>query len=134
MKLSEARKYRKVIESGGDGLNDREISEIPGAARGLKGDGSLIGAGTRIGWEGKVMRARTALWDRAENWPDRAPELWEEIGYRQGVRVIPESIEAENAFSKGERGWWGETLYESVIDANVWTPAAWPEGWKLIES
>ena len=128
-----ARKLRPLVELASASLDDRTASEGYELLPKLKGDGSLIEGGYRINWNGRVLRARTALWDRAENWPDNAPELWEEVGYRQGMRVIPEVISAENPFSKGEKGWWGDELYESLIDANVWTPAAWPEGWKKAE-
>ena len=131
--IARARALRPLIEQASASLDDRTASEGYELLPKLKSDGSLIEGGYRINWSGKVMRARTALWDRTENWPDRAPELWEEVGYRQGIRVIPETIAAENPFGKGERGWWGEELYESLMDANVWTPAAWPEGWEKVE-
>lgn len=36
------------------------------------------------------------------------------------------------AFAKGEKGWWNDELYESLLAANVWTPAVNPDGWKKI--
>lgn len=95
----------------------------------LKQDGALISAGTRINWHGQLKRAAVDLWDTAENTPDDAPELWEDINYRDGFRVIPDVITAGTAFSAGEYGWWGKTLYQSTIDNNVWTPEAYPTGW-----
>lgn len=127
--IERARRLRKLIEQASAGLDDRAASEGYELLPRMKTDGSLIPAGYRINRHGKVMRARTALWANEENTPERAPELWEEVGYRQGIRVIPEAIAAENPFAKGERGWWGEELYESLYDANVHTPEAWPEGW-----
>lgn len=99
----------------------------------LKQDGSLIPHGTRINWQGQLKRAAVDVWDTAENNPDHAPALWEDINYRNGFRVIPETITAGTAFSSGEYGWWGETLYQSTIDNNVWTPVAYPSGWKITE-
>lgn len=99
----------------------------------LKEDGSLVSAGTRINWKGQLKRAAVDLWDTAENNPDNAPALWENISYRDGFRVIPETITAGTAFSAGEYGWWGEILYQSTIDNNVWTPEAYPTGWEAVE-
>lgn len=99
----------------------------------LKQDGSLVSAGTRINWHGQLKRAAVDVWDTAENNPDNAPTLWENISYRNGFRVIHETITAGTAFSAGEYGWWGETLYQSTINNNVWTPEAYPTGWEAVE-
>ena len=79
-----------------------------------------------------MKRAAVDLWDTAENTPDNSPTLWEDIGYRQGFRIIPDTITAGLAFAKGEKGWWQDELYESLLSANVWTPAVYPAGWKKI--
>ena len=99
----------------------------------LNEDNELISAGTRINWNGTIKRAAVDLWDTAENNPDSAPSLWEDINYREGYRIIPETITTGTAFALGERGWWDEVLYESTMDNNVWTPAAYPTGWKVVE-
>ena len=99
----------------------------------LKQNGSLIPAGTRINWNGQLKRAAVDVWDTAENNPDNAPDLWEDINYRNGFRIIPETITAGTAFALNECGWWGETLYKSIIDNNVWTPEANPSGWEVVE-
>ena len=73
------------------------------------------------------------MWDTPENTPDAAPALWEDIQYRDGVRIIPETITAGLAFAKGEPGYWGDELYSSLLDNNVWTPAAYPAAWERVE-
>ena len=98
----------------------------------MTGDGSLVKAGTRICWGGTLKRAAVDLWDNAENTPDAAPTLWEDIDYRDGIRIIPETITAGLAFAKGEQGWWGDVLYASTMDANVYTPEQYPAGWEVI--
>lgn len=54
-----------------------------------------------------LKRAAVDLWDNEANTPDAAPTLWEDIDYRDGIRVIPETITVGLAFAKGEKGWWG---------------------------
>lgn len=34
--------------------------------------------------------------------------------------------------AKGEKGWWQDELYESLLAANVWNPSVNPDGWKKI--
>lgn len=123
--------YASVADA--DGITPAEISLHPDLFPRLKEDGSLIKAGTHINWRGTIKRSRTALWDTAENNPDNAPNLWEDIAYKEGIRIIPETITAENPFSLDELGWWEDTLYRSKINANVWTPEQNPAGWEVAE-
>lgn len=95
----------------------------------LKNNGELIKAGTRINHNGTIKRAAVDLWDTTENNPNNAPALWEDIDYREGYRVIPEVITVGTAFALGERGWWKGELYESLIEANVYTPEQYADGW-----
>lgn len=127
--ISEARKLRPVIEAAAASLDDKTASTAPALFQSLKQDGKLISAGTRINWGGTLKRAAVDLWDTAENNPDNAPTLWEALAYKDGIRIIPDTITAGTAFSAGEQGWWGDDLYTSTIDNNVWTPDQYPAGW-----
>lgn len=130
--LAEARKFRKAMLNIAPTLDDALASTAPDMFPRLKGDGSLVKAGTRINWNGTVKKAAVDLWDREENNPDNAPNLWEDIAYRDGYRIIPEVITATLAFSKGEYGWWGDALYRSKVDGNVYTPAVYPDNWEVV--
>lgn len=133
MKRSEAIRLRAIVEQAAVSLDDQTASEAATLFPRLKNDGSLIKAGTRINWNGTIKRAAVDVWDRAENNPDNAPTLWEDIAYRQGYRIAPETFTATNAASKGEKLWFGDELYESLMDGNVYTPEQYPDGWELIE-
>lgn len=133
MTKTEAQKLRALLEQAAQSLPDKEASEAPTFFRRLKGDGRLVSAGTKICWNGGVKRAATDLWDTAENSPGAAPALWEDIAYKAGYRIIPETITAGLAFAKDEKGWWRDTLYRSTIDNNVWTPEAYPAGWEAVD-
>ena len=98
----------------------------------MKYDGKLIPAKTRINWNGKLKRAAVDVWDTETNNPDNAPMLWEDVSYKDGFRIIPEVITATLAFSEGECGWWGDVLYRSKVNGNVYTPAVYPANWELI--
>ena len=148
--IERAKELRAIIEAATAELDDKTASggaePFPspesvgnGSASGgaepfptLSGDGSLVKAGTRINWKGALKRAAVDLWDTAENTPDAAPTLWEDIAYRDGIRIIPETITAGLAFANGELGYWGDSIYKSKLDSNVWTPAQYPDGWELV--
>ena len=127
-----ARKLRPIVETAAVSLDDKTASEAATLFPRLKQDNALIAAGTRINHNGTVKRAAVDLWDTAENAPDNAPALWEDLAYKDGIRIIPKAITVGTAFAKDELGWWGEELYRSLLDANVWTPAEHSAGWEAM--
>ena len=130
MTRAEALRLRAIVEQAAESLDDQTVSTAPTLLRKLKQDGKLVSAGTRINWGGTIKRAAVDLWDTAENTPDAAPTLWEDIDYRDGYRVIPSVITAGTAFAMDELGWWGGKLYKSKLTANVCTPEQYPAGWE----
>lgn len=132
MTEKEARALRSLITQGAQSLTDAQVSTSPEVLPRMKYDGALIKNGTRINWNGAIKRAAVDLWDTEANDPDHAPTLWEDVLYRNGCRIIPETITVGLQFSSGELGWWDGKLYRSLLDANVWTPAAYPAGWEEV--
>lgn len=134
MKRKDAHILRGIIQTAAANLEDKDASQAAVLFPCLKGEGELVKVGTRINWGGVVKRAAVDLWDTVESTPSAAPNLWEDIGYKDGVRIIPEVITAGLAFTEGERGWWGDALYESTHPtANTWTPTEYPPAWKPVE-
>lgn len=129
MKRAGALYLRSIVEQAATSLDDKTASTAATLFPRLKQDGALVKAGTRINWNGTIKRVAVDLWDTAENNPDNAPALYEDIEYRDGCRIIHETITAGGAFALGELGWWGGELYKSTINNNVWTPAQYAAGW-----
>ena len=111
--------------------SDATASKNPAIYQRLKGDGSLIYAHTKINWNGVVKVAAVDLWDTPESTPDAAPNLWEDLEYREGIRIIPEVITVTSAFHLNELGWWGDDIYKSIAENNVYTPEQYPPYWEL---
>lgn len=133
MKRAEAIYLRSIVEKASASLDDKTASTAATLFPRLKADGSLVTAGTRINWNGTIKKASVDLWDTAENNPDNAPALWQDIEYKDGYRIIPDTLTVTTAFAKDECGWWNGVLYRSLLDANVYTPAAYPAGWEVVE-
>lgn len=129
--VEEAKK--PYIETLTANLDDATASTVIPLYPAMRYDGSLIRAGVRINWGGTLKRAAVDLWDRGDSNPDKAPDLWEDILYRDGYRIIPEVITVGLAFAGGEKGWWGDVLYRSKQNANVNTPEQYPDGWEIVE-
>lgn len=130
---AKALKIRSIAMGAAAELDDVNASNVPELFPRLAGDGSPVPAGTRINWNGQLKKAAADLWDTAQNNPDNAPALWEDIDYVNGCRVIPEVITAGLAFSKGEKGIWQGAVWESLYDSNVWNPGQFAAGWKKIQ-
>lgn len=131
--IEEARNFRRAMLNIAPTLDDKQASTVPQMFGGMNYDGSLIKAGTRIRWGNVLKRAAVDLWDTRDNNPDNAPTLWEDIAYRDGIRIIPEIITATLAFSEGEYGWWGDTLYRSKVNGNAYNPSVVPDNWEAVE-
>ena len=130
--IEQARKLRTIIEQATESLDDKDASESVELFPHLKGDVSLIKAGTRINWNGVLKQAAVDLWDTDDNTPDNAQTLWTDIAYREGIRVIPETITAAQAFALDELGWLDGHIYRSTIAANVYTPDQYATGWEMV--
>lgn len=134
---------RALIEEIMSGVEDSVASRGAELYPRMNYDGALIKAGTRICWqkiqednsvELIVMKATVDLWDTLENNPDNAPDLWEELEYRNGVRIIPDTITVTSAFAKDELGYWGDILYVSKVNNNTYTPDQYADNWEMVKT
>lgn len=129
--VEEAKK--PYIETLTANLDDATASTVIPLYPSMRYDGSLVRVGTRINWNGTLKRAAVDLWDTEHNNPDNAQNLWEDVLYRDGYRIIPGVITAGLAFTNGEIGWWEDVLYRSKKYDNVHTPEQYPDGWERVE-
>lgn len=132
MTRNEALRLRAIVEQAAASLDDKTASTAATLFPRLRKDGALVKSGTRINWNGTLKQAAVDLWDTAENNPDAAPTLWADIEYRNGYRIIPETITVTTAFADGEYGWWGDVLYKSKRNSNVYTPAQYADNWEAV--
>ena len=132
MKRAEAIYLRSIVQQAATSLDDKTASTAATLFHRLKGKGELVKAGTRINWNGVIKKAAVDLWDTQGNNPDNAPNLWADLDYIDGYRIIPETITVTTAFAKDELGWWDGVLYLSLLNANVYTPKQYPDGWEKV--
>ena len=131
--IEKARFQRELILKAMESLDDQDASRVPEFYTTLKYNGALVPFGTRINWNGVLKKVVVDIWDTEENNPDNSPSLWVDIEYRDGIRIIPETITVSTAFAKDELGWWGETLYKSLVDYNVYNPNQYAANWIVVE-
>lgn len=136
MKRNEAIRMREIIEQATASLPDREASEVPtlfpaAADQDAWWDGHLIEAGNRLRFKGHLYRANNATFAHRHYAPDQSPELWDQIQYRDGYRVITGSIPAYNPVQDGERVWINDALWQNISGApTAYLPDDYPYGWQ----
>ena len=124
---------RRLLQAFVAQADDATASIMTAMSPKLPHDGKLIKAGTRVNVDGVVYKAAVDLRDPEANSPENAPTLWAKLSYRDGYRIIPNPVggifPTTEAFSDGERGWWGDKLMESTADGNCYTPEAYAGYW-----
>ena len=80
----------------------------------------------------KVISGHTSQSDWT---PDTAVSLFDAFGLDDSGYVIwSQPAGAHDAYMKGDSVNYNGTLYESLIDRNVWAPDIYPAGWKQVNS
>ena len=78
----------------------------------------------------KVLQNHTSQ----EGWtPTSAPSLFAKVLTSEGEILDWEQPDSTNPYMKGDKVRYNGKVYESLIDNNVWSPDAYPPGWKEIE-
>lgn len=129
-----AQKLRPFIEKAAIFLDDADALEATNLFPNWtvnKADGYKVGE--RVRYEGILYKC---LQDHTpqENWtPIAAASLWAKV-LIPDENVIPEweQPSANNAYNTGDKVMFEGKVYESLIDNNVWSPSAYPAGWKEI--
>ena len=71
-----------------------------------------------------------------EGWePDKTPALFTEIPRPGEIPVWRRPTGAQDAYAKGDKVHYpgkDDPVYESLIDANTWSPEEYSAGWKLV--
>lgn len=135
MKRSELFKIREMIEKASASLPDADAIEaaelFPAWAIGV-----AYSVGERVQYDGKLYKVVQAHTSQADWTPPTVPALFTEVAKPGEIPVWKQPTGAQDAYNKGDKVWYPDvntTVYESVIDSNVWSPNDYPQGWKVVE-
>lgn len=127
-----ARRIRQMIQAQAQSFTDEEALDAVFAFPKWKTDTEYTtGERVRFGEDlYKVLQDHTSQ----DGWkPTDAPSLYAKILPGQdgeiGEWVQPDST---NPYMRGDRVRFEGRIYESLIDNNIWSPAAYPAGWMEI--
>lgn len=77
----------------------------------------------------EVIREHTS---QADWVPSSIPTLYKNWNPDHVIPEWTQPIGAHDAYNVGNKVTFQGTMYESLINANVWSPTAYPKGWKVI--
>ena len=133
--IAMARQLRAKILELSANFTDEEAAELPFAMPKWTPDKEYA-VGDRVRYGEKLYRVLQAHTSQ-ETWtPADAPSLFAEIlpGQDGSDEEIGEWTQPDstNPYMKGDKVRFEGKVYESLIDNNIWSPAAYPAGWKEI--
>ena len=134
--IEKARHLRSTIESLAGNLEDTEALENVELFPNWSGNSVSYTTGDRVKYGGilyKVLQDHTSQQDWT---PIAAPSLFAKV-LIPDPDVIPvwAQPDSTNAYMTGDKVHYPDAdgpVYESVIDNNVWSPEAYPAGWRVV--
>ena len=126
-----ARKFRAFIELMSENATDEEALDNPIAYPKWE-VGKEYEKDFRLRYEDVLYKVLQNHTSQADWTPDIAVSLYVRVGEGE----YPEWVQptgSQDAYNKGDKVTFEGKHYESLIDGNVWSPSAYPQGWKEIE-
>ena len=136
-RMQAAEQLRKALQMFAASLTDEQAMEVVAVYDSWQvGKTYAVGDFLTYGVNGvgdpqlyKVVQAHTA---QADWKPDTTPALYTAIGLDDsGHPVWAQPTGAHDAYNAGDIVNYNGTLYQSLIDGNVYSPEAYPAGWSV---
>ena len=137
-KLQAAEQFRKALQMFAASLTDEQAMDVATIYdQWAVGKSYAVGEFVTYGTNGvgdpqlyKVVQAHTA---QADWTPDVTASLFVAVGLDdKGYPVWSQPTGAHDAYNIGDIVDYNGTLYESLINGNVYSPEAYPAGWKQV--
>lgn len=115
-------------------LTDAQALQVPMLFDEFDGNGVAYEVGKRVLYNDTLYKVIQAHTSQAEWTPAAAPSLFAKVINETIDGSIPEfeQPDSTNPYMKGDRVTFNGKVYESLIDNNVYSPEAYPAGWKEI--
>ena len=133
MKITDrARKLRKVIEQTAQALDDTNALDAIELFPEWEVDVTYK-ASDKIRYKKILYRCLQDHTSQADWTPDTAVSLFARV-LIPDPEIIPDWVQpdATNAYMKGDKVRYEGDVYVSLIDNNIWSPAAYPAGWQKL--
>lgn len=129
-----AKKVRPIIEQAAQNLSDETALEAVSLFPSWQ-EGQSYTAGQRVKYNGILYSVLQNHTSQADWQPNVAVSLFAKV-LIPDPEIIPEweQPNSTNPYMKGDRVIYNGTVYESLIDNNIWSPSEYPSGWQIINT
>lgn len=127
--LELARKLRPYIEKAALSLSDEDALEAVDLFPQWRPD-TKYEKDNKVKYESILYKCLQGHTSQNSWTPTAAPSLWAKV-LIPDENVIPEweQPNSTNPYMRGDKVTFNGKVYESAIDNNIWSPAAYPAGW-----
>lgn len=138
-RMQAAEQLRKALQMFAASLTDEQAMEVaavydPWVVGKAYSVGEFFTYGENGVGDPQLYRVVQAHTSQADWTPDAIPALYVAIGLDDaGYPVWSQPTGAHDAYNAGDIVDYNGTLYQSVIDGNVYSPEAYPAGWQIYE-
>lgn len=117
-------------------LSDAQALQVPMLFDEFDGNGVAYEVGKRVLYNDILYKVIQAHTSQADWTPVAAPSLFAKVINETIDGSIPEfeQPDSTNPYMKGDKVIFNGKVYESLIDNNVYSPEAYPSGWKEVTS
>ncbi len=129
---AEAIRYHEIFKKMMEELGDEQAMQVPYLYEPWKPD-TEYAVGQRVQYEGVLYKVLIGHTSQTDWTPDVSYSLFAKV-LIPDPEVIPEWVQPDstNPYMKGDKVMFEGKVYESVIDNNIWSPTAYPAGWKEV--
>ena len=139
-KMQIAEQFRKALQMFAASLDEEKALEVatvydPWAAGRSYAVGAYVTYGENGVGDPQLYRVIQAHTSQADWTPDVTASLFAAIGLdAAGYPVWAQPTGAHDAYNTGDIVDYNGTLYQSLVDGNVYSPEAYPDGWTRYEA
>jgi len=117
-----------------EATTDEQVAAVVDLFDGFDAESRVYKVGEVVAFDGVLYRCVQAHTSQADWTPDKVPALWAPV--RKVAGAAPDEwvqpAGASDAYAKGDRVTFQGQVWESTINANVWSPTAHPAGWAKV--
>ena len=97
-------------------------------------EGKKYKVGKYLNHKGVLYKVLTDHTSQSDWSPDKSPSLFANVlTSLDGTPKEWVQPDSTNPYMTGDKVIFEGVIYESIIDNNIWSPSAYPQGWKVVE-
>lgn len=138
-RMQAAEQLRRALQMFATSLTDEQAMEVvavydPWMVGRYYSVGDFVTSGVNGVGDPQLYKCVQAHTSQADWPPHVASSLFVAVGLDEsGYPEWSQPTGAHDAYNQGDIVSYNGTLYESLIDGNVYSPDAYPAGWKIVE-